>query len=107
MLMSKSPTPEFKSSAGLVMIRVPAGSFTIGSPPSEDGHQVWEQQRQVTFENGFFLGKTPVTQDQYQAVTGTNPANHARIADAPVDSVDWDSANDYCQKLTQLDHEAG
>lgn len=105
--MSKSPTSEFQSSAGGVMIRVPAGSFTMGSPESEDGHRVWEQQREVTFVNDFYLGKSPVTQDQYEAVTGTNPTDHEQIGDAPVDSVDWNSANEYCRKLTKLDREAG
>ena len=105
--MSKSPTSEFKSSAGVVMIRVPAGTFTMGSPESEDGHRVWERQREVTFANDFYLGKTPVTQEQYEAVTGTNPTGHEKIGDAPVDSVSWDQAKEYCQKLTQLDREAG
>lgn len=88
------------------MIRVPAGSFTMGSPESEDGHRVWERQRNVTFLNDFYLGKTPVTQQQYAAVTGRNPTDHQQIGDAPVDSVSWDQANEYCQKLTKLDHEA-
>jgi hypothetical protein len=105
--MSKSPTSEFKSSVGVVMIRVPAGSFTMGSPESEDGHRVWEQQREVTFVNDFCLGKSPVTQDQYEAVTGTNPTDHKENGDAPVDSVSWNEANEYCQRLTKLDHEAG
>ena len=105
--MSKSPTSEFKSSVGVVMIRVPAGSFTMGSPESEDGHRAWERRREVTFVNDFYLGKSAVTQDQYEAVTGTNPTDHEKIGDAPVDSVDWDSANEYCQKLTKLDREAG
>jgi formylglycine-generating enzyme required for sulfatase activity len=100
--MSKSPTSGFKSSVGVVMIRVPAGSFTMGSPESEDGHRVWEQQREVTFVNDFYLGKSPVTQDQYEAVTGTNPTDHGKIGDAPVDSVCWDQAKEYCQ--THLQH---
>src|SRR6185295_4321398 len=101
--MSKSSVSEFKSSAGGVMIRAPAGSFTMGSPGSEDGHRGWEQQREVTFASDFYLGKTPVTQAQYEAVTGTNPTVHEKIGDAPVDSVTWDQAKEYCQKLTQLD----
>jgi hypothetical protein len=79
----------------------------MGSPESEDGHQVWEQQREVTFATDFYLGKTPVTQDQYEAVTGTNPTDHELIGDAPVDSVNWEPANEYCQKLTKLDRKAG
>jgi hypothetical protein len=89
------------------MIKVPAGSFIMGSPESEDGHRAWEQQREVTFANDFYLGKTPVTQAQFAAVTGTNPTAHEKIADAPVDSATWDQANDYCQKLTKLDRGAG
>src|SRR5687768_12111247 len=105
--MSKSPTSEFQSSAGGVMIRVPAGSFTMGSPESEDGHRVWEQQREVTLVNDFYLGKTPVTQHQYEAVMSTNPTNHEKFGDAPVDSVSWDQAKEYCLKLTTLDRAEG
>lgn len=89
------------------MIRAPAGSFTMGSPESEDGHRAWEQQREVTFASDFYLGKTPVTQQQYAAVTGTNPTDHEKLGDAPVDSVTWDQAKEYCQKLTALDRAAG
>jgi hypothetical protein len=105
--MSKSPTSEFRTSAGGVMIKVPAGSFTMGSPESEDGHRAWEHEREVTFASDFYLGKTPVTQDQFEAITGTNPTRHEKIGDAPVDSVTWDQATKYCQKLTKLDREAG
>ena len=89
------------------MHRVPAGSFIMGSPESEDGHRAWEHQREVTFVDDFYLGKTPVTQDQFAAVTGTNPTVHAKIGDAPVDSVTWDQANEFGQKLTKLDREGG
>jgi hypothetical protein len=89
------------------MLPVPAGSFTMGSPESEDGHRAWEQQREVTFASDFFLGKTPVTQDQFAAVTGTNPTVHEKIGDAPVDSVTCDQAKEYCLKLTQRDRKAG
>lgn len=105
--MSKSSISEFKSTAGVVMLGVPAGSFTMGSPESEDGHRAWEQQRIVTFDSNFYLAKTPVTQAQFEAATGTNPTRHEKMGDAPVDSVSWQSAQDFCQKLTQLDREAG
>ena len=65
------------------------------------------QRREVTFVNDFYLGNSPVTQAQYEAVTGANPTDHEEIRDAPIDSVKWDQANEYCQKLTKLDREAG
>lgn len=105
--MSKPPASELKSSTGGVMIRVPAGSFTMGSPEAEDDRRAWERQREVTLGNDFYLGKTPVTQEQYVAVTGTNPACHEKIGDAPVDSVTWDQAKEFCQRLTRLDRGAG
>lgn len=89
------------------MIRVPTGSFVMGSLESEDGHCVWEQQHEVTFANDFFLGKSPVTQDQYEAVTGKNPTQHERIGNAPVTSVTWEMADEYCQQLTKLDRQSG
>ncbi len=87
------------------MIKVPAGTFTIGSPEFEDGHRPWEQQREVTFANEFYVGQTPVTQEQFEAVTGTNPTAHHKIGDAPVDSVTWEQVAEYCRKLTQLDRD--
>ncbi len=89
------------------MIRVPAGTFTMGSPESEEGHQLCEQQREITFVHDFYLGKTPVTQAQYEAIIGRNPTDHQRIGDAPVDSVTWEQASEYCQELTKLDRQAG
>jgi formylglycine-generating enzyme required for sulfatase activity len=105
--MATFSNSRFKSSTGAVLIRVPAGSFKMGSLETEAGHRVWERQREVAFTDHFYLGRTPVTQEQYEAVTGLNPTDHDVIRDAPVDSVNWDQANEYCQQLTQLDRETG
>jgi hypothetical protein len=105
--MTKSLESEFRSSVGGLMLRVPAGAFVMGSPDSEAGHRVWERQREVTFDCDFFLGQTPVTQAQYEAVTGTNPTDHDRNPDAPIDSVWWEPAEEFCEQLTALDREAG
>src|SRR5687768_7985532 len=104
--MSKPVAADFQSSVGVVMNRVPAGSFIMGSPESEEGRRSWEQERDVTLGSDFYLGKTPVTQVQYEKVMGTNPTNHEKVADAPVDSVSWESAKEFCLKLTHLDRKA-
>ncbi|QDT54040.1 Serine/threonine-protein kinase pkn1 [Caulifigura coniformis] len=105
--MASSPATNFRSTVGIEMIRVPAGSFTMGSPESEDGHWAWEQERVVEFASDFCLGKFPVTQAQYQAVTGVNPTEHEHAPNAPVTTLKWESAADYCRALTDLDREAG
>jgi hypothetical protein len=104
--MSHSLAAEIQSSVGPTLIRVPAGSFAMGSPESEEGRRSWEPQHDVTLAGDFYLGKTPVTQAQYAAVTGANPTDHAKLGDAPVDSVTWDQAQEYCLKLTHLDRVA-
>ncbi|HEX2860679.1 MAG TPA: PEGA domain-containing protein, partial [Lacunisphaera sp.] len=54
---------------------VAAGNFTMGSPESErerDGEE--GPLTQVTLTQGYWLGKTEVTQGQYEAIMGTNPS---------------------------------
>jgi formylglycine-generating enzyme required for sulfatase activity len=57
--------------------------------------------------NNFYLGQTPITQAQYKAVTGTDPTDRGENSDAQMDPVNWDHADEYCEKLTTLDREGG
>ena len=56
------------------MIYVAPGSFTMGSPSSEDGHEDDETQHRVTLTKGYWLGKYEVTQRQWESVMGDNPS---------------------------------
>jgi hypothetical protein len=47
------------------------------------------------------LGRTPVTQAQWQAVMGTNPS-HFQSADAPVESVNWHDCQAFLTQLNAL-----
>ena len=44
----------------------PAGTFTMGSPESEEGRDASETQHQVTITKGFWMGETEVTQGQWK-----------------------------------------
>jgi formylglycine-generating enzyme required for sulfatase activity len=62
----------------------------------------------VTFTQAFWLGRTAVTQGQYQAVMGGNPSQFTAAGrDAPVEQVSWDEAMAFCQKLTEREKAAG
>ncbi|MDB9442196.1 bifunctional serine/threonine-protein kinase/formylglycine-generating enzyme family protein, partial [Sphaerospermopsis kisseleviana CS-549] len=58
----------------LEMVEIPGGTFLMGSPESEAQRDSDEgPQRQVTVPS-FFMGKYPVTQEQYEAIMGNNPS---------------------------------
>ncbi|MDA0578764.1 MAG: hypothetical protein O3B24_11785, partial [Verrucomicrobia bacterium] len=56
-------TDEYKTTK-LVVQRIPAGSFTMGSPSGEPGHRLGgdETQHQVTLTRDFYIGVFEVTQ---------------------------------------------
>jgi len=55
----------------LVLVRIPAGTFLMGSPEGERGNVFDnEPQHQVTLTQDYYLGKTEITQQQWRAITG-------------------------------------
>jgi formylglycine-generating enzyme required for sulfatase activity len=71
------PSPgkkSFSESIGLELVRIPAGSFTMGSPETFRAGQPNERpQHKVTLTRPFLLGKHEVTQAQWEAVMRSNP----------------------------------
>jgi formylglycine-generating enzyme required for sulfatase activity len=93
---------------GIKLVRVLAGTFLMGSPIGETSRFDNEGPlTRVTLTRDFFLGATDVTQGQYEAVMGTNPSFFkAAGKDAPVESVTWNDAMSFCQKLTERERAA-
>jgi formylglycine-generating enzyme required for sulfatase activity len=81
----------------LEMVSLPAGKFTMGSAESN-----YEKPPHQVKVNSFAIGKYPITQAQYQAVMGTNPSRFKNNPQNPVESVGWDDAQAFCQKLSQI-----
>jgi len=82
------------------MVRIQGGTFTMGSPASEPERSSDEgPQRQVTV-SGFYMGRTEVTQKEYQEITGTNPS-YFKGDNLPVEQVSWYDAVEYCNKRSQ------
>jgi formylglycine-generating enzyme len=81
------------------------GKFTMGSPEDEEGR--WQRderegpQHEVILTRGFWLGETPVTQAQWQAVMGDNPS-HFKGDQRPVECVTWPECRDFVTKLNAL-----
>ena len=60
----------------------------------------------MTLTQGYWLGKTEVTQAQWEALMGSNPSNF-KGADRPVEQVSWSDAKEFCAKLTERERTAG
>lgn len=99
------------------MVWIEPGTFTMGSPDTEPGHQPTEAPHtEVTLTKGFWIGKYEVTQREYLAVMGRNPSyfngtrngeNYGVDLDRPVEQVSHNDAFLYCMRLTQLERTAG
>ncbi len=72
-------TDEYKTTK-LVMRRIPAGTFTMGSPTNELGRYTNEPQHQVTLTKDFYIGVFEVTQKQWERVMGNWPSYFANIS---------------------------
>jgi len=91
------------------LVWIPAGTFVMGSAPGEPGRRPDEGPlTRVTISRGFWMGRTHVTQGQFQAVMGFNPsAFQAAGPEAPVESVSWAQAVEFGRRLTVQEAKAG
>lgn len=97
-------TLELPGGVPMELVRVPAGMFTMGSPPSERGRTADEgPQHSVTLSRDFFLGKVEVTQAQWRAVMGSLPQQTCGAGDERAAcNVSWNmiaGANGFLDRL--------
>lgn len=90
--------------AGFVWIK--PGTFLMGSPVNEPGRKTDEIQHTVTLTQGYWMSDHEVTQEEYQAVMGSNPS-FFNGTELPVERVTWNEAAEYCRKLTEQEMSAG
>lgn len=83
----------------LDMVEIPGGTFVMGSPPEEKGRYSDEGPQHTVTVGSFFMSKYTVTQEQYQAIVGNNPSSF-KGAKKPVETVTWDQAIAFCDKLS-------
>ena len=89
-------------SGGIKMefIPIPPGTFQMGSPNSEKGHSDEERLHEVRLSKPFYMSKYPITQEQYEIITGSNPSNFPGARN-PVEKVSYSDAQAFCIKLNE------
>lgn len=94
------PLEAVTNSIGMPLLVIPAGKFRMGS---NRGGENERPIHEVTISQPYGLGVTEVTEAQYTTVMGkdpslTNPAN-------AINSLSWNQANEFCQRLSMLPEE--
>jgi uncharacterized protein (TIGR02996 family) len=107
--------PTLVNSIGMKLVLIPAGTFFMGSLVGEEDTESDEYPRhEVEITRPFFLAACPVTQEQFEQVTGKNPSHFSRSGDGknsvkkrstkqfPVDTVPWEEAAAFCAAMSKL-----
>lgn len=84
---------EVHRSSKILLRKVPAGTFLMGSAPSDPYGHYDEPEHVVTLTQAFYVGVYEITQGQFSNVMGVNPAyftNGAYGAMRPVEMVSWE-----------------
>ena len=89
---------EFTNSVGMKFVLIQPGEFIMGSSEADKE----KPPHLVEITQPFYLGVHPVTQAEYQAVTGTNPSQFNGNARLPVEQVNWIDSITFCEKLNRL-----
>jgi len=107
---------ELPGGVKMTMVLIPPGEFLMGSSEAEQTRVQEEAkaaggesakvamanespQHQAAISKPFYLGICEVTQEQYEAVVGTDPSKYKGTM-LPVESVTWDDAVEFCKRLS-------
>lgn len=77
------------------MVRIPPGTFLMGSPSNELGRNDAETQHQVILTRAFYMFDHEVTQAEWSAVMGTMPSRF-RGDNLPVEGTSWLECVNFC-----------
>jgi len=108
--------PPFKNSLGMEFVLVPKGKSWLGGGGGRPGNT------EVVLAQDFYLGKYPVTQEEWRNITGTNPSHYSRTGNGkaavkdvpedelkrfPVEMVSWDDCQAFVKVVNEKVKESG
>jgi len=81
-------------------VEIVPGTFAMGSPPDEPGrYDEREAQHTVTLTRGFYMSKSEVTEEWWNAVMGGGIST----SQLPKNNVSWDDAVAFCNALSEAE----
>lgn len=85
------------------MVEVEGGTFMMGATP-EQGNDAWDYEKpphEVKLDS-YYIGKYPVTQEEWEQIMGNNPSHFKGIV-RPVESISWYDAVEFCNRLSEIE----
>jgi formylglycine-generating enzyme required for sulfatase activity/pectate lyase len=93
---------DINGKATLEMVRIPAGSFVMGTPENEDGEPRERPQHKVYISKPFYLCNTKTTTRQFTALLGPESRDlTTENAELPAKEVTWFEATEFCETLAK------
>jgi len=89
--------PALAPTSGGEMVRIPAGSFTMGEVTGR-----WDESPHEVTVSAFYIDKFPVSQELYQKIVGVNPSKRKAPAN-PVERTQWTDAARFCNKCSKVE----
>ena len=99
---------ELGSKMPLEMVLIPSGTFLMGSPDDEPDRYDSEGPQHLVTVPTFFMGRYPITQEQWRAVAAMDKVKIDLKPDPsefkgdkrPVEQVSWEDAMEFCARLS-------
>ena len=99
---SDNITIPVKDGISIDMVRVEAGTFTMGATAEmKDPYGNEKPTHRVTLTNDYYIGKYEVTQALWQTVMGNNPSKF-KGDNLPVEQVNWKDCQKFLSKLNRI-----
>ena len=99
------PMPEkevilLPGNVSMIFVWCPAGSFMMGSPETELGHYINETLHEETIEEGFWIGKYSVTEEQYNSLTSKTSLEDGLLDQSMAKgNITYKMAVDFCELM--------
>jgi len=97
--------PFWTNSIGMRFAWIPAGTFLMGSPETEEGREKYETQHEVRLTKGLWVAVHLLTQASWREVMENNPSHH-QGDNLPVEQVSWEDCQQFLVKLSERDGHA-
>ena len=94
------------NSIGMKLVRIPAGTFMMGSPRTEAERDDKEELHEVAITKPFYVGLYEVTQKQFiEGLPDAQNRSAFKGDDLPVENVEWTVAKQFCNRLSEKEEE--